>query len=149
MGVDGKAKVSKEIVEAKHCAEVDAKAKKPRPFFDFKRQSLEKKLRMLGRCGMTDVLTSAPLEPVLAKNFKPDGWHIQLWMTLLEQVFPEMIGYNVEHLEVLLTLAEKEDDDSFEARECKEMRRKLEAEVQASVKTRGKALNACALPSAA
>ena len=73
MGVDGKGKVSKEVVEAEHCAEVDVKAKKPRPFFDFKRQSFEKKLRILGRCGMTDVLMSAPFEPVFAKNFKPEG----------------------------------------------------------------------------
>ena len=37
-----------------------------------------------------------------AKNFKPEWCNIQLWMTILEQVFPDMIGYNVEHLEVLM-----------------------------------------------
>ena len=73
MGADAKGKVTKEVVLAEHCAEVDVKAKKPRPLFDFKRQSFEKKLRILGRCGMTDVLMSAPLEPVVAKNFKPEG----------------------------------------------------------------------------
>ena len=73
MGSDAKGKVTKQVVSAEHCAEVDSKTKKPRPYFDFKRQSLEKQLRILGRCGMTDVLMSAPLEPVFAKNFKPEG----------------------------------------------------------------------------
>ena len=73
MGSDAKGKVTLAIVLPEHCAEVDVRAKKPRPLFDFKRQSFEKKLRILGRCGMTDVLMSAPFEPVLAKNFKPEG----------------------------------------------------------------------------
>ena len=37
-----------------------------------------------------------------AKNFKPEWCNILLWMTILEQVFPDMIGHNVEHLEVLM-----------------------------------------------
>ena len=64
MGTDATCKVTNEVVLAEHCAEVDVKAKKPRPLFDFKRQSFEKKLRILGRCGITDVVSSAPLEPV-------------------------------------------------------------------------------------
>ena len=140
MCADKDGKLSKIVVSAEHCAEVDPKARKPRNFFDFRRQSHDKKVRMLGRNGMTDVQTSAPLEPVVAKNFKPQGYHIQLWMTLLEQVFPDMIGYNVEHLEHLLRLAEKEDDDSDEAMRCKEIRKQLEAEIQKSVKTRGRHL---------
>ena len=140
MCADKEGKLSKIVVSAEHCAEVDPKAKKPRNLFDFRRQSHDKKVRMLGRNGMTDVVSSAPLEPVVAKNFKPQGYHIQLWMTLLEQVFPDMIGYNVEHLEHLLRLAEKEDDDSDEAMRCKEIRKQLEAEIQKSVKTRGRHL---------
>ena len=137
---DKDGKMTPITVLAEHCAEVDSKAKKPRALFDFRRQSNDRKLRMLGRTGLTDVLTSAPLEPVVAKNFKPQGYHIQLWMTLLEQVFPDMISYNVEHLEHLLRLAEKEDDYSDEAMRCKEIRKQLEAEIQESVKTRGRHL---------
>ena len=73
MGSDDKGKATKEVVIAEHCAEVYDKAKKPRPLFDFKRQSFERKIRILGRCGITDVMRSAPLEPVVGKNFKPDG----------------------------------------------------------------------------
>ena len=98
LGADDKGKATKEVVLAEHCAEVDVRAKKPRPLFDFKRQSFEKKLRILGRCGITDVMSCAPIEPVVGKNFQPEGFHIQLWMTLLEQVFPELIGYNVDFL---------------------------------------------------
>ena len=65
---DKDGKMSTIVVLAEHCAEVDSKAKKPRALFDFRRQSNDRKLRMLGRSGMTDVLTSAPLEPVVAKK---------------------------------------------------------------------------------
>ena len=99
MGTDAQGKVAKEVVLAEHCAEVDVKAKKPRPLFDFKRQSFEKKLRILGRCGINDVMVSAPLEAVGGTHFKPEGCHIQMWITLLEQVFPELIGYNADFLE--------------------------------------------------
>ena len=51
-------------------------------------------------------------------------------MTLLEQVFPELSGYNVDLLEVLLS----------EDMEDQEVRQKLEAEVQASVRTCGRHL---------
>ena len=68
-----KGKTTSEVVLAEHCAEVDVKAKKPRPLFDFKRQSFEKKLRILGRCGITDVMESAPLEPVVGKGWQPEG----------------------------------------------------------------------------
>ena len=130
MSTDATCKVTKEVVLAEHCAEVDVKARKPRPLFDFKRQSVEKKLRILGRCGITDVMSSAPIEPVVAKNFQPEGFHIQLWMTLLEQVFPELIGYNVDLLEVILS----------EDMESEEMRKQLEAEIQASVRSCGRHL---------
>ena len=118
---------------AEHCAEVYDKAKKPRPLFDFKRQSFERQIRILGRCGITDVMRSAPFEPVVGKNFKPEGSHIQLWMTLLEQVFTELTGYNVDLLEGLLS-------EEMEKEENKEMRKKLEAEVQASVRSCGRHL---------
>ena len=130
MGADGNGKATKEVVLAEHCAEVDVKAKKPRPLFDFKRQSFEEKLRTLGRCGINDVIVSAPLEVVGGTCFKPEGCHIQMWITLLEQVFPELIGYNVELLEVLLS----------EDMESKELRKTLEAEVQESVRRRGRHL---------
>ena len=66
-------KVTKEVVLAEHCVEVDVKAKKPRPLFDFKRQGFEEKLRILGRYGINDVMVSAPLEAVCGTHFKPDG----------------------------------------------------------------------------
>ena len=130
LGACGKGKPTKEVVFAEHCAEVDVKAKKPRPLFDSKRQSFEKKLRILGRCGINDVMVSAPLEAVGGAHFKPEGCHIQMWITLLEQVFPEVIGYNVELLEVLLS----EDMESME------LKQKLEAEVLESVRRRGRHL---------
>ena len=74
MGTEANGKLTKEVVLAEHCAEVDVKAKKPRPLFDFKRQSFEKKLRILGRCGIIDVMVSAPLEPVVGAKFKPEGY---------------------------------------------------------------------------
>ena len=46
----------------------------------------------------------------------------------------------VEGVQERLALAEKEDEDSDEAMMCKEIRKKLEAEVQASVRTRGRHL---------
>ena len=65
-------KATKEVVLAAHCAEVNVKARQPRSLFDFKRQSFETKLRLLGRCGITDVTSSVPLEQV-RKKFKPEG----------------------------------------------------------------------------
>ena len=130
MGTDATGKVTKEVVLADHCAAVDVKAKKPRPLFGFMRQSFATKLRILGRCGITDVMSSAPIEPVVAKNFQPEGFHIQLWMTLLEQVFPELIGYNVEFLQVLLS-ADPENQEKTKT---------FEAEVQASVRRPGRHL---------
>ena len=130
LGADDKGKATKEVALAEHCAEVDVRAKKPRPLFDFKRQSFEKKLRILGRCGINDVMVSAPLEAVGGTHFKPEGCHIQMWITLLEQVFPELIGYNADFLEVLLS----------EELESQELRKTLEAEVQESVRRRGRRL---------
>ena len=121
--MDEKSKPIKETVLAEHCAEVDKKAVRPKRLFDFRRQTFDTKLRTLGRCGITDVMVSPPLEPVSGTNWKPEGCHIQMWITLLEQVFPETIGYNVELLEVLLS----------EDMESEELRKKLEAEVQESV----------------
>ena len=103
------------IVLAEHCAQVDEQKKKPRALFDFKRQSFDKKLRLLGRCGITDVMTSAPLEPVKKKDWRPEGFHIQVWMTFLEEVFPQVIGYNVDLLEALLS-EDMEDEAEVEAR---------------------------------
>ena len=68
LGTDAKCKVTKHVVFAEHCDEVDVKAKKPRPLFDFKRQPFERKIKILGRCGITDVMSSAPIEPVVAKK---------------------------------------------------------------------------------
>ena len=80
-----KGKASKEVAPAEHCAQVDVRAKKPRELFDFKRQSYHTKLRMLGRCGFDDVHVSDPLEPVVRTRFKPEGFHIQLWITSLSK----------------------------------------------------------------
>ena len=63
------------------------------------------------------------MDPVSRTSWKPEGRHIQMWITSLEQVFPETICYNVELLEVLLS----------EDMESEELRKKLEAEVQQSV----------------
>ena len=68
-------------------------------------------------------MTSPPVEPVSGTGWKPEGVHIQLWVSLLEMVFPETICYNVELLEILLS----------ENMESQELREKLEAEVQQSV----------------
>ena len=73
VGTNKAGKTTKETVLVEHCAEVYDKAKKPRPLFEFKRQSFERKIRILGRCGITDVMRSAPLEPVVGKDFKPEG----------------------------------------------------------------------------
>ena len=51
---------------------------------------------MLGRYGITDVRCSAPFEKLTAKNFKPEGSHIQIWLILLEQVFPNIVSYSLE-----------------------------------------------------
>ena len=72
--------------------------RQPRPLFNFGHVCFEKKVRMLGRFGVTDVLVSAPFEKVVAQNFKPEGWHIQLWLILLEQVFPNLVGYSPDLL---------------------------------------------------
>ena len=82
---DAKGKTAHQWALMVHCAEVNVKDRPPRPLFSFKHQSFETKQKILGRYGMTDVTTSAPFEPVRNK-FKPEGGHIQLWMTLLEQV---------------------------------------------------------------
>ena len=129
LSTNPKGKLFREVALAEDCAEVNVLAKKPRDLFDFRRQSQQSKLRILGRCGMTDVMRSAPLEPV-GNNFQPEGFHIQLWMTLLEQVFPELIGYNVEFLEVLLS-ADPENQEKTKT---------FEAEVQASVRRPGRHL---------
>ena len=68
-----KGKATKDVVLDEHCAEVDVKAKQPRPLFDFKRQSFEKKLRIIGRCGINDVIVSAPLAAVGGFDFKTEG----------------------------------------------------------------------------
>ena len=130
LGADVKGKATKEVVLAAHCAEVAVRAKKPRPLFDFKRQSFENKLRTLGRCGINEVIVSAPLGVVGGTHFKPEGCHVQMWIALLEQVFPELIGYNVELLEVLMP----------EDMESKELRKTLEAEVQESIRRKGRRL---------
>ena len=46
---DNKGKMSKQVVLAEHCAEVDSKAKKLRALFDFKRQSHAKKVEYAGQ----------------------------------------------------------------------------------------------------
>ena len=43
------------VLAMSHCAEVDVKAKKQRLLVARTRQSLDKKLRIIGRCGITDV----------------------------------------------------------------------------------------------
>ena len=54
------------------------------------------------------------------------GCNIQMWITPFEQVSPDLIGYNVELLEVILS------DDM----ETKEVRKTIEAEVQESLRRR-------------
>ena len=117
--MDETSKPIKETVLAEHCAEVDKQAVRPKRLFDFRRHTFDTKLRILGRCGITDVMCSPPLEPVSWTDWRPEGSHIQMWLSLLEMVFPETIGYNVGLLEVLLS----------EDMESEELRKKLEAEV--------------------
>ena len=49
MCADKDGKLSKIVVSAEHCAEVDSKAKKLRALFDFKRQSHAKKVEYAGQ----------------------------------------------------------------------------------------------------
>ena len=127
MASDEKGKLNNEIVLAEHCDEVDKRMRKPAQLFSFKHVSFDKKLRILGRTGITDVMSSAPFEAVPANNgFKPEGSHIQLWLTLLEQAFPKIIAYNIQLLEILLS----EDEES------EQVRKTLEAEVKESLRKR-------------
>ena len=73
MASDEKGKLNNEIVLAEHCDEVDKRMRKPAQLFSFKHVSFDKKLRILGRTGITDVMSSAPFEAVPASGFKPDG----------------------------------------------------------------------------
>ena len=133
MHTDAKGKVSPLTVQAKHCIELTAGTSKPRQLFEFTRQSYEKKMRILGRAGFDDVMVSPPIEPVLGKKWKPEGVHIQIWMTLLEQVFPCLSCYNVNLLELILR--EKSEDEEEE-----EMRKKISKEVEVSVHLEGRHL---------
>ena len=80
------------------CKEVSELARQPRPLFNFARVSCEHNVRMLDRYGITDVSCGLPFEKVEAMNVKPEGGHIQLWLILLEQVFPRLVGYSPELL---------------------------------------------------
>ena len=85
---------------------------------------------MLGRLGITDVLVSAPFEQVVAHNFKPEGWHIQLWLILLEQVFPGLVGYSPDLLHIFFS----------EGVEDEIARNKVQTEIRASVLDTGRHL---------
>ena len=126
----------KQFVEPQFCIEVQAHMAKPRPLFSFARSSRETKLRMLGRYGITDVSCSAPFEsPALAKDFKPEGGNIQLWLVLLEQVFPRVVTYNPELLHILFSeRVAHEDVEEATARE------KVRCEFRASVREAGRHL---------
>ena len=126
MSSDEKGRNFMESVPAEHCDEVDKRMRKPAQLFSFKNVSFDKKLRILGRTGITDVMRSVPFEAVPASGFKPEGSHIQLWLTLLEQAFPKIIAYNIQLLEILLS----EDEES------EQVRKTLEAEVKESLRKR-------------
>ena len=102
----------------------------PRPLFNFARQSFEKKVRMLGRFGITDVLASDPFEKVRAQSFTPEGCHIQLWLLLLEQVFPKLMSYSPELLHIFFS--ESVED------EC--ARNKVQSEIRNSILESGRHL---------
>ena len=102
-GTTEKGHVRRETVRLERCRESEEHARKPRPLYDFKRVSFEVKVRLLGRYGITDVSCSAPFERVDARHFKPEGCHIQLWLTLLEQAFPRLVGYSPELLHTLFS----------------------------------------------
>ena len=133
MHSDGKGKVSPLTVLAEHCVEVSTETKATRKLFEFTRQSHERKMRILGRAGIDDVMVSPPIEPVLGKKWKPDGNHIQIWMTLLEQVFPFLSCYNVNLLELILS-------EKSEHEEEEEMRKKIAKEMEVSVHDEGRHL---------
>ena len=86
------------------CRAVEEHVRKPRPLFSFSRVSFDNKVRILGRYGITDVSCFPPFETVEARNFKPEGCHIQLWLILREQVFPKLVGYSPELLHTFLFL---------------------------------------------
>ena len=72
MHTDAKGKVTPLTVQAKHCIEMTAATLKPRKLFEFTRQSIERKMRILGRAGIDDVMVSPPIEPVLGKKWKAE-----------------------------------------------------------------------------
>ena len=109
LGTCDKGKVLKETVRLQFCKLVDELVSNPRQLFNFVRVSHEKKVSMLGRYGITDVSCSGPFEKVDAKKFKPEGCHIQLWLVLLEQAFPQLVGYSLELLHTLF--AQPEDGE--------------------------------------
>ena len=104
--------------------------RKPRPLFCFTRVSFDQKVRMLGRYGITDVRVSGPFEKVVAQNFKPEGWHIHLWLILLEQAFPKLMGYSPE---ILHTVFSGDVGDEY-------ARSKVRTEISASVLQPGRHL---------
>ena len=72
-GDDGK--MTPQNAKLEHCECVDSlRLRKPSPLFGFTHVSFEKKLHLLGRCGITDVEASTPFEKVL-KGLKPEGCH--------------------------------------------------------------------------
>ena len=95
MGAAGKRdKLETLIINREHCSVVDKKSPKLRELFTFKCASFVKKVRMLGRCGITDVECSAPFEKVLVAT-PLEGSHITLWLVILEETFPEVVGYSL------------------------------------------------------
>ena len=102
----------------------------PRPLFNFARQSFEKKVRMLGRFGITDVSASGPFEKVKAQTFTPEGCHIQLWLLLLEQVFPKLMSYSPELLHIFFS----------ESVEDEYARNKVQSEIRNSILESGRHL---------
>ena len=135
-GSTDEGKLLKEFVEPQFCIEVQAHVTKPRALFSFARTSLERKLSILGRYGATDVSCSAPFEsPAPAKDFKPEGGHIQLWLVLLEQVFPRLVTYNPELLHILFSERVAHEDVEEEI-----AREKVRCEFRASVREAGRHL---------
>ena len=100
-------------VKVEHCEIQNAlRVRKSSPLFNFTHVKLETKLQMLGRCGITDVESSAPFEKVL-KKVKLEGVHIQLWLVVLEKSFEKTTGYGPELMHFLFA----DDEEGARPRE--------------------------------
>ena len=79
-------------VKVAHVIELTAKVRPALPLKTFQSVSKQDKQKLLGRLGMHDPESAAPVS-VCAKNGCVDSTMIQMWSVLLEHTFPEESWY--------------------------------------------------------